>query len=112
MDESTKQRIAARITALMPKEARSNYFQRGRGPMFVWTVEPFHLYNPNDVAQGRYESVVYVPVGKGSRSGKASAWKRDNSTASLHDLRKDAKARALRLFEEWLANEGPGQAQR
>ncbi len=85
---------------LMPQEARSNYFQAADGTMFVWTVEPYNLRWPDQVAQGKYESVVYRPYGPGSRSGKASRWKRDDGSASLHVLRRDAKARALRLFNE------------
>jgi len=84
------------------EEARWRYFQSKNGPLFVWTVEPFNLiYFKDDVAQGKYESVVYVPIGPGSRSGKAKRWVRDESTASLHALRKDAKARALRLYRTW-----------
>jgi len=88
---------------LMPQEARWRYFQRGRGPMFVWTVEPFSTRYGDSKADGKYESVVYVPYGRGSRSGRADNWRRDESTATLHALRKDAKARALRLYREWLA---------
>ena len=95
--------VMERIRRLMPQEARSRYFQKQNGPMFMWTVEPFYLHDQTDKAHGKYESVVYRPVGPGSRSGKAKAWKRDESTATLHVLRKDAKARALRLYEEWLA---------
>lgn len=85
---------------LWPREARWRYFQRGNGPMFVWTVEPFNL-RYGGTGQGKYESVVYKQFGPGSRKGTAKQWKRDEKTASLHVLRKDAKARALRLFEEW-----------
>ena len=92
--------IAQHLARLMPQEARWNYFQKGNGPMFVWTVEPFRtMYGSS--ADGKYESVVYRPIGPGSRSGKARRWERDETSASLHALRKDAKARALRLFREW-----------
>lgn len=97
--------VEDRIRALMPQSARTNYFQRGCGPMFVWSVEPFNLHDKNDSAQGKYESVVYVPYGKGALSGKATRFKRDESTSSLHVLRRDAKARALRLFREWEATQ-------
>jgi len=89
------------LQRLLPQEARWRYFQKERGPMFVWTVEPFKT-RYGGKADGKYESVVYVPYGPGLRSGKATRWKRDEDTASLHALRKDAKARALRLFHEWL----------
>ena len=88
------------LERLMPQEARWRYFQKKRGPMFVWTVEPFRT-RYGSKADGKYESVVYVPYGKGSRSGRAENWRRDEETASLHALRKDAKARALRLYREW-----------
>ncbi len=96
----SEQAYMERIRSMMPKEARSNYFQSADGTMFLWTVEPFNLVRKDQLAQGKYESVVYRPYGPGSRSGKASRWKRDESTASLHTLRRDAKARALRLCEE------------
>ncbi len=101
MNLHTETELRAYMDRLMPQEARWRYFQKGHGPMFVWTVEPFHTrYGSN--ADGKYESVVYVPYGPGSRSGKAERWKRDENTASLHVLRKDAKARALRLYNEWM----------
>lgn len=87
---------------LMPQEARSRYYQKKNGPMFFWTTQPFNLYDKTDIAQGKYESVVYRPVGKGAKSGKAQNWKRDESTSKLHTLRKDAKARAYRMYCEWL----------
>ena len=89
------------IRRILPSEARSLYFQKRNGPMFFWTVEPFNLRDKTDVAQGKYESVVYRPYGPGSRTGKATRWKRDEATASLHVLRRDAKARALKLYREW-----------
>ena len=89
------------LQRLLPNEARSRYFQSRNGPAFFWTVEPFNLRDKTDVAQGKYESVVYRPCGPGSRTGNATRWERDESTASLHALRRDAKARALKLYREW-----------
>lgn len=71
---------------------RFRYFQRHNGPMFSWTVEKI---------EGRYASFVHRPTGKGSRSGKAEIWKLDDDSIRDHALRKDAKARALRLYREW-----------
>jgi hypothetical protein len=71
---------------------RFRYFQTGRGPMFSWTTE---------TCEGKYVSFVHVPVGKGARSGKAEEWRLVDESISAHDLRKDAKARALRLFRAW-----------
>lgn len=97
---SVEQQISDAMRDLMPREARWGYFQKRNGPMFVWTVESFNLrYGGRE--QGKYESVVYRPYGPGSRKGQATRWKRDESSASLHSLRKDAKARALRLFRAW-----------
>jgi hypothetical protein len=101
LSEDIEAKLRTLLHRFAPQEARWRYFQRGRGPMFVWTVEPFNLRNPDHPANGKYESVVYLPFGRGSRSGKASEWKRDEDSASLHALRRDAKARALRLFREW-----------
>jgi hypothetical protein len=70
--------------------------------MFVWTVEPYHL-RYGGAAEGKYESRVYVPYGPGSRSGNATRWKLADGSESLHDLRRDAKARALRMFEAYQA---------
>lgn len=87
------QRAMERITAsVLGREPRYRYFQRGNGPMFFWTVER--------AGDGRYHSGVYRPVGPGSRSGKATRWKMDDDEYARHALRKDAKARALRLYRE------------
>jgi hypothetical protein len=95
-----EERLKEAMSNLLPREAKWRYFQKRNGPMFVWTIEPFNLrYGGKE--QGKYESVVYRPYGPGSRRGKAQRWKRDEATASLHALRRDAKARALRLFHEW-----------
>jgi hypothetical protein len=85
------------MTRIMGREPRYRYFQRGSGPMFFWTVEK--------AGDGRYHSGVYEPVGKGSRSNRATAWRLDDDQYSRHALRKDAKARALRLFREWKASQ-------
>jgi|SRR3954464_10879759 hypothetical protein len=86
------------LESAIGREPRYRYFQRGSGPMFYWTVEA-------DTETGRYQSGVYRPIGKGSRSGKATSWKLDDAEVSRHALRKDAKARALRLFREWKAEQ-------
>ena len=97
--------LQAFLRRMTPRETRFRYFQKRNGPWFVWTVEPFALRDESHPANGKYESVVYLPVGKGSRSGKATQWLRDESSASQHTLRKDAKARALKLYREWEAGQ-------
>lgn len=84
------------------REARWTYWQQGNGPMFVYTTEPYNLrYGKDDVAQGKYESVVYMPYGPGSRSGKGRRWKAMPESRSYHALRRDAKARAWKLYQAW-----------
>jgi hypothetical protein len=94
--------IADRIAQFMPREARWAYWQTKDGRMFVYNTERLHTLNPNDPGNGKFESAVYVPYGPGSRSGKATQWRKLEGESSLHDLRKDAKARAYRLYQEWL----------
>ena len=68
---------------------RFRYFQSGAGPIFGWLTEPL---------EGRFASMVWVPVGPGARSGRAEEWAMVEAATSVHRLRKDAKARALRLY--------------
>lgn len=75
------------------REPRWRYFQRRSGPMFIWTTE--------QDADGWYWSSVAYPVGPGARSGKAQRWTRTKASARKHRRRKNAKARALKLFRRW-----------
>lgn len=101
---ATTDEIAQAISRLLPREARWAYFQKGAGPMFVYNTERIKTMYGSP-ADGKFESCVFVPYGPGSRSGKATRWKELEGSRSAHDLRKDAKARAYRLFTEW-AEEG------
>lgn len=97
--EAVHRRLNAFLEDLYGREPRYRYFQRAGGPMFGWYVE-----SPTEGERaGRYASFVYEPVGPGSRSGKATTWRYVPEAESWHDLRRDAKARALRLFREWEA---------
>ena len=80
----------------LPRAPRFRYFQKRNGPMFCWTTERF---------EDHFASMVFIPVGRGSRSDAANEWRIDEETLSAHTLRKDAKARALRLFTEWEATQ-------
>ena len=108
-NDEVAREIQRRLEAFYGREPRWRYFQRDGGPLFVWTVEPFGEGGPLDVSDssrvGRYASLVYEPIGSGSRSGRATSWRRVEESESLHQLRKDAKARALRLFRAWQAGE-------
>lgn len=75
---------------LRPDPPRFRYFQKRNGPMFSWTTERM---------DGYYGSFVHVPDAKGEW------WTIDEDSISAHKLRKDAKARALRLFRAWEAGE-------
>lgn len=96
------QAVLDRIAAMMPREARWAYWQDGGGPMFVYNTEPIRTMYGSDV-DGMFESCVFVPYGPGSRSGKATKWRERDGSRSAHALRKDAKARAYRLYQEWHA---------
>jgi hypothetical protein len=87
-------RLNQAIEEAFGRQPRYNYFQRGNGPMFCWTVEK----NPGD---GKYASFVYKPIGKGARSGKATRWELVERKTVEHSKRKAAKARALRLYRAW-----------
>lgn len=95
LDEAFRAHLNAMLTEALGREPRWRYFARGNGPMFYWTTE-------RD-GTGKYQSGVYRPYGPGSRSDKANRWQIADDEISRHALRKDAKARALRLFREWKA---------
>lgn len=84
LQEWFNERMAAIAEANRPPRFR--YFQKRNGPMFSWTTEKF---------QGRYASFVHVP------EGQDWFWL-DEDSISSHKLRKDAKARALKLYNAWL----------
>jgi hypothetical protein len=98
-----------RLREIHGREPHWRYFQRRGGPMFVWAVEPFgagRLFDaPDPVRVGRYASLVYEPIGIGARSGGATSFRMADGSESLHALRRDGKARALRLFRAWEAGE-------
>lgn len=90
--ETIQRRVALFSTT---REPRWRYFRRGDGPLFFWTVEKYD----EDAAwmPGMYVSGVYQPVPRGN----GTRVELDESTLSGAKLRKDAKARALRLFNQW-----------
>jgi hypothetical protein len=94
-----RDRIRERLEEFYGRPPRFRYFPTpDNGPRFFWTVE-----TANHNGQERYISGVFKPIGKGSRSGDATTWQIDPDLTSGHRLRKDAKARALRLRREHLA---------
>ena len=93
------------LNRMMPKEARWAYWQDGNGPMFVYNTERLVLRDQSDPANGKFESCVFEPYGPGSRSGKAKTWREQKDSRAAHYLRRDAKARAYRLYQEWKAGQ-------
>lgn len=89
------------VARMFPREARFAYWQKRNGPMFVYNTERLNLRDKDDPSQGTFESAVFVPYGPGSRSGKATRWRELPGSRARHDLRRDAKARAYRLFKTW-----------
>ncbi len=96
-----EQAFLDRLNRQLPRSARWAYWQDGNGPMFVYNTERLHLYDTSDPAHGRFESCVFVPTGPGSRSNKATNWVELEGSRSAHDLRRDAKDRAYRLYLHW-----------
>jgi hypothetical protein len=60
------------------------------GPLFGWLTEPL---------EGKYGSMVWWPKGKGARSNKATMWELVEDLTAIHDTRREARARATRLYE-------------
>jgi hypothetical protein len=70
---------------------RYRWFTNAGGPMFCWTTEAD--------TDGRYLSFAVEQVGNGSRSGMSSFYELAEDSVSRHQLRRDAKGRALRMRE-------------
>jgi hypothetical protein len=116
-------RIEARLRdqGLIPEEPPPwSYFQKGRGKMFCWTTAPDfpacimcegegtmpwgdtcdRCDGDGKEPKGWYFSFTYAPAGKGSRSGAAEEWRFVDSSLRNHRKRKDAKARAEKLYDK------------
>lgn len=74
----------------MPRQVRYRYFEHGQR-MFCWSTEPMRVDGP-------FVSWEYVPTGPGARTGKAARWEARNKRE--HRLRRQAKARALSMYEK------------
>jgi hypothetical protein len=81
------------LAALFPRSPAYRYFSH-RGYRYCWTTER--------MSGGVYQSFVYQPVGKGSRSGEAKTLKLTRVVS--HKTRRAAKARAERLYEKAVAS--------
>ncbi len=67
-------------------DVRWAYFQLGDGPMFCWNTER--------LPDGSWESFVYEPDSDGG-------WTLAEGSVTSHRLRREAKARAVGLFQGW-----------
>jgi hypothetical protein len=103
-EAAAARKLSAYLERMHGRTARWAYWQKSNGPMFVYNTERLHLRDESDPAHGQFESCVFIPVGPGSRSGKAKEWKELKNSRSAHVLRKDAKSRAYRLYKGWLEN--------
>jgi hypothetical protein len=105
-------------------EPKYRYFQKTNGHMYCWTVEKGEydecefclgggivlIGSPEEeecpackgkgVTGGWYASFIYRATGSGSRTGNAERWDFDEKSLVKHRKRKDAKARALRLYRK------------
>jgi hypothetical protein len=78
------------------------YFEGASGALYCWTVFPCD--------RGRYYAFTYRPIGRGSRSGKATHWRMVDLVAFAR--RNRAKARAAeRLAKERRPEPAEGAAQ-
>lgn len=83
--------IRAVLDYISPRQPRYRYFESPDGTMFIWTTEK--------MGDGKYASAIYQPTGSGSRSGKATTWRKVREVH--HATRRAAKARALALYRKY-----------
>jgi hypothetical protein len=86
-------RIRELLMEIYPRSARYRYWDAPDGTQFHYTVEP--------LGDGKYASAVYVPRGKGARSGKPE--RLEVRREVHHRTRRAAKARAYKLYQAHLA---------
>ena len=100
-----ERRIAAEITARLnadptiralfaTRQPRYRYWETPDGWTFIYTTETF--------GDGKYGSAIYRPTGKGARSGKGKVTEWTLTREQHHRTRRAAKARALRLYVEYI----------
>jgi hypothetical protein len=89
-------RIMRRLLMALPMGGRRNnylYYETPDQRMFCYT--------PWKDSDGNYFTWVLKPFGRGSRSGKATKWKRVGKVV-ISRTRKTARKRARRRYENWL----------
>lgn len=103
MDEAME-RIAIRLLEIDPEGFGPLLMPDGSARQAMWNAEDGWLivYTTERVTGGRWDgrfvTMAYKPEGKGSRSGKASSWRR--VYARPFSTRKAAKSRALRIYAD------------
>jgi hypothetical protein len=83
------------LGALFPRAARYRYWEAPDGRQFVYTTER--------MGDGKFASAIYVPKGKGARSGKKAVTRLSPSREVHHATRRAARARAYALYQKHLA---------
>lgn len=80
--------INRRLREFYPREPRWRYWTGPNGWLYGWTTEK--------MGDGKYGAVLFKPVGRGARSGKATSWEK---VKEVHfATRTKAKARAAQWF--------------
>ncbi|HEY6568558.1 MAG TPA: hypothetical protein VI341_13665 [Actinomycetota bacterium] len=83
------------LAELWPRAARYRYWEAPDGRQFVYTTER--------MGDGKFASAIYVPKGKGARSGKKAVTRLSPSREVHHATRRGARARAYKLYQQHLA---------
>jgi hypothetical protein len=98
-----RRRLNDALAGLLPRDPRYAYWETNDGWQFLYTTERG--------GDGKFWSAVLVPHGRGARSGNPSYWRTRREVH--HRLRRQAKARAYRLYQDHLselAGRTPGLA--
>lgn len=98
--------FARQWTRLFREPRHRTFRECADGWIFGYTIDP-----TDPIMEGRYASLVWKPVGKGARSGKGRAerWDPVPTLFGIHRTKRQAKARAARL---WRQHEARGLARK
>lgn len=85
----------AALQRIIGRDPRYRYWETPDGWQFVYSTER--------MGDGKFASAQYMPVGKGSRSGRAEVTRLVVRRELHHGTRRAAKARAYRLYQQHVA---------
>lgn len=77
---------------LFARDPRYRYWETPDGRQFHYTTER--------MGDGKFASAIYVPKGKGARSGKKAVTRLSPSREVHHATRRAARARAYKLYQQ------------